>query len=150
MEKQNAVDSLKESIRLLEIRQAEEGQVLKEQFRLTYESLKPVNLIKSTIRDISGSVEIRQGLFETLFSILSGYVTQKMFVRSRSNLFMKLLGTFLQFGVAGFVAKNIESFRIFVNEQFEKLKETRRSETGNTESRLPDASNKAADKGSDY
>ena len=36
MEKQSAVDSLKESIRLLEIRQAEEGQALKEQFRITF------------------------------------------------------------------------------------------------------------------
>ena len=33
MEKQSAVDSLKESIRLLEIRQAEEGQALNRDFR---------------------------------------------------------------------------------------------------------------------
>jgi hypothetical protein len=38
MGKQSATDSLKESIRLLEIRQAEEGKLFKEQFKVTNES----------------------------------------------------------------------------------------------------------------
>jgi hypothetical protein len=121
MAKQNAVDSLRESVRLLEIRQAEEGKILKEQLLITFESLKPVNLIKSTIKDIAGSVEIRSGLLEAIVSILSGYFTQKMIVRPGSNVFMRILGTVLQFEVAGFVAKNIESIRNFINKQFDKV-----------------------------
>jgi len=121
MEKQNAVDSLRESIRLLEIRQAEEGKILKEHLRLTYDSLKPVNLLKSTIRDISGSIEIRSGLLETIISILSGYFTQKMIVRPGSNVLTRILGTLMQFGVAGFVAKNAESIRAYLNRLFDKI-----------------------------
>jgi hypothetical protein len=122
MAKQNAVDSLRESIRLLEVRQAEEGKILKEQLRITYESLKPVNLIKSTIKDIAGSVEARSGLVETIIAILSGYFTQKMVVRPGSNVLMRILGTVLQFGVASFVAKNVESIRNFMNQQFDKVR----------------------------
>lgn len=122
MVKQNAVDSLRESIRLLEIRQAEEGKIFKEQLLITYDSLKPVNLIKSTIRDISASVEIRSGLLETILSILSGYVTQKMIVRPGSNILIRIMGTVLQFGVAGFVAKNVEPIRRNMNQLFEKIK----------------------------
>lgn len=70
MAKQSAVDSLKESIRLLEIRQAEEGHILKEQFRVTYESLKPANLIKNSLKEITGSAEVKNGLFETIVSIV--------------------------------------------------------------------------------
>jgi len=121
MEKQNAVDSLRESIRLLEIRQAEEGKIFKEQLLITYESLKPVNLIKSTIKDVTSSVEIRSGLLDTIVSILSGYFTQKMIVRSGSSVFMRIIGTVLQFGVAGFVAKNIESIRELVNSLFDRV-----------------------------
>lgn len=114
MAKQSAIDSLKESIRLLEIRQAEEGMALKVQFKETYESLKPLNLIKSTINDLTGSVEIKNSLFESLVSILTGYLTKKMMVSSKSNPLIKILGALLQFGVTSFVAKNAESIRNYI------------------------------------
>ena len=66
MAKQTAVESLKESIRLLEIQQAEEGKILKEQFKATYESLKLVNLVKSSLADLTNSVEIKNNLFKII------------------------------------------------------------------------------------
>jgi hypothetical protein len=114
MAKQSAVDSLKESIRLLEIRQVEEGQALKEQFKITYESLKPLNLIKSSLNELTSSAEIKNSLFETIVSILTGYLTKKMMVSSKSNPFMKILGALLQFGVTSIVAKNAESIRNYI------------------------------------
>ena len=121
MAKQSAVDSLKESIRLLEIRQAEEGLALKIQFKETFESLKPVNLIKNTINDLTNSVEIKNSLFETIVSILTGYLTKKMMVSSNSNPFMKILGAILQFGVTSLVAKNAVSIRNFISDLIDKL-----------------------------
>jgi hypothetical protein len=114
MAKLSAVDSLKESIRLLEIKQAEEGQALKEQFKITYESLKPSNLIKSSLNELTNSVEIKNSLFETIVSILTGYLTKKMMVSSKSNPFVKILGALLQFGVTSIVAKNAESIRNYI------------------------------------
>lgn len=130
---QNAVDSLRESIRLLEIRQAEEEKILKEQLRLSYDSLKPVNLIKSTIRDVSSSLEIRSGLWEIIISILSGYFTKKMIVRSERNILMKIVGTVLQFGMAGFVSKNIESIRDHINQLFDKIRIFAQDKVPNTQ-----------------
>lgn len=121
MAKQSAVDSLKESIRLLEIRQAEEGQALKAQFRITFESLKPVNLIKSSISELTGSSEIKNSLFETIVSILTGYLTKKMMVSSKSNPFMKILGAVLQFGVTSLVAKNAESIRNYIMDLIDRF-----------------------------
>lgn len=121
MEKQNAVDLLRESIRLLEVRQAEEGKILKDQLRVTYESLKPVSLITSWMKEISGSVEIRSGLLETIVSILYGYFTQKMIIRSGRNPLMKILSTTMQFGVANVVARNIESIRNFIAVPIDKF-----------------------------
>lgn len=133
MAKQSAVDSLKESIRLLEVRQAEEGQILKEQFKITYESLKPANLIRNSLKEITGSVEIKNGLFETIVSLFTGYLTKKVMVRSGSNPFMKLLGVLLQFGVTSVVAKNAESIRNFITELIDKFSHPAEDEVPETE-----------------
>ena len=121
MAKQSAIDSLKESIRMLEIRQAEEGKILKEQFKITYESLKPVNLIKSSMKELVNSTEIKNSLFEAIVSVVSGYLTKKFIVRSKSNIFMKLLGVLLQFGVTNVVSKNSETIRTFISDLIQRF-----------------------------
>lgn len=133
MAKQNAVLALKESIRLLEIRQAEEGKILKEQFKITYESLRPVNLIKGTLNELFNSVEIKNNIFETIVSIVSGYFTQKFILNSKSNIFKKILGVLMQFGVTSLISKNAEEIRnyftnlierFFTREEEEEIPET--------------------------
>ena len=121
MAKQNAVTSLRESIYFLEIRQAEEGKILKEQFKITYESLKPVNLIKNSIQELANSVEIKNNLFETVVSILTGYLTKKIMVNSKSNPYMKIFGAFLQYGVTNLISKNAEHFRILINNLIDRI-----------------------------
>lgn len=134
MAKQNAVYALKESIRLLEIRQAEEGKLLKEQFRTTYESLKPLNLIKNSMKDLVGSVDIKNSIFETVVSLLTGYVSKKIMVSSKSNLFMKLMGLGLQFGVTNFISKNAEDIRIYLSNLVERfISQAREEEIPETE-----------------
>lgn len=120
MAKQSAVDSLKESIRLLEIRQTEERKALEDQLRLSYESLKPINLIKSSLKEFTNSVELKNGLFETIVSIMSGYLTQKLVLNSKSSTFMKIIGAVLQFGVTSVVAKNADTIRDFVNDLIDR------------------------------
>lgn len=138
MAKTNAVDSLKESIRLLEIRQAEEGQALKEQFRITYESLKPVNLIKSSLEELTGSVEIKNSLFESIVSILTGYLTKKIMVSPNSNPFMKIFGAVLQFGVTTLIAKNAETIRTYVMNLIERLVHPENTEEETQEETAPE------------
>lgn len=121
MAKQTAAESLKESIRLLEIQQAEEGKILKEQFKVTYESLKFVNIVKNSLKELTSSVEIKNNLFETIVSILTGYLTKKLMVSPKSNPFMKILGAVLQFGVTSLVAKNAESIRIYITELIDRF-----------------------------
>jgi len=121
MTKQHAVTALKESIRLMEIRQEKEGKILKEQFRITYESLKPVNLIKNSLKELAASVEIKNSIFETVFSILSGYLTQKFIVNSKSSILKKILGVALQFGITNLVSNNAEEVRIFITNLIDRF-----------------------------
>lgn len=121
MTQQTAAEKLKESIRLLEIRQAEEGKELKEQFKATYESLKLVNLVKNSLKELTDSVEIKNNLFESIVSIVTGYLTKKLMVSSSSNPFKKILGALIQLGVTNLVAKNAETIRFFITELIDRF-----------------------------
>lgn len=134
MKKKSAVESLRESIRILEIRQEEEGKALKEQFKITYESLKPVNLIKSSIADLANSSELKNNLFESLVSILTGYLSKKLVTSKNSNPFIKILGAVLQFGVTSLIARNAETIRIYLSDLLDKLFHPGDQEVPETES----------------
>ena len=128
MAKQTAVESLKGSIRLLEIQQAEEGKILKEQFKITYESLKLVNLVKSSLKELTESVEIKNNLFESIVSIVTGYLTKKLMISSSSNPFKKILGVLIQLGVTNLVAKNAETIRIYIIEFIDRFLHSKEKE----------------------
>lgn len=121
MKKPNATDSLKESIRLLEIRQAQEGKEFKEQFKLTYESLKPSNIIKSTIRDLAYSVEVKNNLFDTLLSLLSGYMAKKILSDSKGGFFSRIFRVLAHFGITNMVTNNSEEIRLYLSNLIEKM-----------------------------
>lgn len=121
MKKQSAREALRESIRQLEIQQAHEGEELKAQFKATYESLKLVNLVKSSLKEVTESVEIKNTLFESIISVVSGYVSRKLMVNKNSNPFLKIVGLVMQFGITNLVAKNAEVIRIYVTELIDKF-----------------------------
>lgn len=133
MEKQNAISSLKESIRLFEIKQAEDGAILKEQFAVTFESLKPINLLKNTIKEMTSSVDLKSNLSETIISILAGYLTKKVMVSSKSGPLMKILGSVLQFGVTSVIASNTDNIREFINRMIDRFLRTETEEIPETE-----------------
>lgn len=121
MAKISPVDALKESIRVLEIQQAEEREIVKQQLKLTYESLKLSNLIKSSLKELTGSTELKGTLFESVTALLTGFITRKILVNSKSNLFTRILGLFMQYGVTTLVARNAETIRDFLSGLVDKL-----------------------------
>ena len=106
MQKVSAADTLRKAILSLEIRQIEEGKLVAEQFKVTYESLKPLNVIRKMIGEIAEPSELKDNLIQSAIGILSGYVSRKMLVRSSKNPILRLAGVIAQFGVTTFVANN--------------------------------------------
>lgn len=102
---------LKESIILLEIQQAYEAQLLKEQFKTTYQNLRPANLIKNTFKELVSAPDFKGNLVDTALSIAAGYLSKKVMVGSTINPIKQLLGTVLQIGVTGIVAKNTDGIK---------------------------------------
>lgn len=107
--RKNRKDLLEEAIRLLENRQETELRLLKEQFHLTYESLRPINLIKSTFSEIEGSPEMRKNLFNTAIGLATGYLSKKVLSTDSHPSLTKILGTIFQFAVAKVVSSNTEN-----------------------------------------
>ena len=106
MKKTNETDTLNETISLLEYRQAYELGILKEQFEVTYDSLKPINLIKSAFHEMTTSSELKGNLLNNIIGISTGYLTKKVLVGSTHNPFKRILGTVLQFAITNLVTKN--------------------------------------------
>lgn len=120
MTQPTAKEKLRDSIKQLEIQQAREGEELKAQFKATYESLKLVNLVKSSLKEVTESVEIKNSLFESIISVVSGYVSRKLVVSKKSNPFAKIVALVVQMGVTKLVANNAEVIRMYVTELIEK------------------------------
>ena len=55
-------DIIIEKINILKDKQAQELAILKDQFHETYESFKPLNVLKSTFHDITSTPEIKGDL----------------------------------------------------------------------------------------
>jgi len=111
MQKITATEALKKSINILERRQMEEGKLLREQFTVTVENLKPINVLRKMINDIAPPSDLKDNLIQTVTGLISGYISRKMLVRSSKNPLVRLAGIFVQYGVTNFVSKNSETIK---------------------------------------
>lgn len=105
------IKELNAAILLLENKQAQERLLLKEQFELTYESLKPINLIKSTFKELVTAPDFKEDVLNTSISLAAGYLSKKIAVGSTKNPLKQILGGFLQMGVTSVVSKNADDIK---------------------------------------
>jgi len=111
MQKINSAAALRHAIAQLEITHAEEGKMLKQQFHLAYESIKPLNLIKSTFKEAVESPDLKDNVINTSVGLATGYLSKLLFVNVSHSPVRKLLGIALQFGITQMVAKNPEAVK---------------------------------------
>ncbi|MFZ4520922.1 MAG: hypothetical protein ACOYNC_04420 [Bacteroidales bacterium] len=109
----NSQSTLRAAIQRLENLQAEEGVLLKEHFLLAYESVKPLNLVISTLRELTASRELKDNLINTSVGMATGYLSKLLFEQGSRNPFKKLAGNAIMFGIVDLVAKNPETVKSF-------------------------------------
>lgn len=112
---------LKLAIQELELQQANELILLKEQFNKTSESLKPINLIKSTFKNAVSSPDLKTDVFNTVIGLATGVVAKKLMIGKTINPFKKLLGIIVEMAVANKVAKNADDIKSTGSSIFKKL-----------------------------
>lgn len=74
----NERDSLIEKITSLKIKQSEDLVALKDQFHTTYDSYKPLNLLKSTFHDVTSSAEVKGDLVNGAINLATGLISRKI------------------------------------------------------------------------
>lgn len=111
MKKITSIDDLQESILLLEFKLANEGAMLKEQFKITYKSLKPINILKSSFKEVMAAPDLKSNILNAAIGLTTGFVAKKLFIGKSHNPLTKLLGIILEGVIANKVAKNADGIK---------------------------------------
>lgn len=99
-------EMLKIAIQQLKDEQAIRGQLLKEQFFITYDSLKPAKILLDTIKDITTAPGLIGNILGSVIGLTTGYASKKLVVGASTSLIRNFLGSALQFGLTNFISKN--------------------------------------------
>jgi len=127
----NNLTDLRREIESLRLQQVSDVQALKEQAKITYESLKLVNLLKGVFKDLTSTLDFKDGLINTSLGLGVGYLTKKVVLGATHNPFKQLIGVLLQSTVTNVVSKNgddiKESVYKLIGNLIKKIKESRES-----------------------
>lgn len=130
MSKPDAGAELKKMILEKETEHKIEGELLKEQFHLAYESIKPINIIKNTFKEIVFVPGIRENAINSAMGLSAGFIAKKLFTGRSHSLVKNILGFILEIAVAGRVSKNADEIKAFGGTLLKKII-TRGSKTEN-------------------
>lgn len=106
MKKMNETDALNELILINEQLYHNDLQQLKDQFHIAYESIKPINLLKNFVHEVTASPEIKEDVLSNVIGLLTGFISKKLIIDEKSGTFKKVFGTILQFAIANVVSKH--------------------------------------------
>lgn len=111
MQKIVTESDLRNAILKLESKQTQERKLMKEQFLITVETLKPINLIKSTLIEAVESEDLQHNFMNSALGLSAGYLS-KMAVQGRSGgPVRKIIGTAVMFGIKNLIARNPEKIK---------------------------------------
>jgi hypothetical protein len=117
----NAMILLKENIVLLEIEQEQNRLLLKEEFKNTFEALRPVNLFKNTFQEITESPDFKNNLIDSIIGIATGFISKKIIVGNTHNPFKQIMGVLLQLTITSMVTKNADAIKSSIMEMISKF-----------------------------
>jgi len=111
MEKIKTVAELNLAIQQLEYQQAIEWSLLKDEFNIAYESVKPLNLIKNTFKEITTVPDFKDNLIGATLGLTAGIVSKAIIIGTSRNPIKKLIGALLQVEVSTAVVKNATAIK---------------------------------------
>lgn len=95
--------------RILKLEQVHARQMadLKDSAASIVDSISPANLLKSALKDVVQSPELRNTAINTAIGIGAGLIGEKLYVGNSKNIFKRISGSAVQFLIANFVRKKI-------------------------------------------
>lgn len=113
MQKITSTADLKNAIDELKAEQSIKEQMLKVDINLVVESLKPINILKNTLNDLTSSRFLADDIVRSASSLAAGILSGKIVGGSKGNKFRKLIGSILKLSVTNFVAQNSDNIRLY-------------------------------------
>ncbi len=107
----DTTDEIRALIVELRKKKAADAAVLKASVQEAFERVKPINMIKSTLKEASTSKEIGNHLSHTALVFVSSYLSKKLFMRLAGSPLKKLAGAVILFGITNYVAKHPEKVK---------------------------------------
>ena len=111
MENSSTLQELQEQITRLEFRKANEAIELKQEFKSSLDHLRPINLLKNSIKDISSASDFKDGFLNSTLGLGLGFLTKKALIGTSHNPIKQILGTLLQVGITAVATKNGEGIK---------------------------------------
>ena len=105
--------TLADAIQQLETKRSGEWIQLREQFMITYENLKPINLLKRSFKEVIAAPDLKTTVGNAAIGLVSGFIAKKAILGKTNNPLTKLLGILIEMVVAGKVVKNAEGIKSF-------------------------------------
>ncbi len=107
----SSIHNLEARIKELEIVQARQMAELKISAVGIIESFSPSNMLKSALKDVVHSPDLRSTAINAVIGIGAGFLGKKLYVGNSRNVFKKITGTAVQFLIANFVRKKIPAIQ---------------------------------------
>jgi hypothetical protein len=115
---------LKERIAFLENRRVQQIVLLREQAYFTFESLKPMSLLKDTLKNFTSQSDLKDDIFGETTGVTIAFLSKKLNLGTSNNPVKKLAGTLLQVGITALLAKKstkiMEIGEIFLKHLFNR------------------------------
>lgn len=109
MQAPHNTETLSLAILMLEKKRELYFEELKTHIEFTYKSLQPVNLVKSGIKELVGSPEVKQGLFSNLVGLAGGFIAKKMIIGPAAGMIRNSIGTVMQILMTNLVSRKTAS-----------------------------------------
>jgi prefoldin subunit 5 len=123
MEKITNKNRLKNAIQVLEAEQLEKELILRNQFLLTYENLKPASILKNTLIKVGATPFLFDTILSTIVGVGTGYVSKKIIIGASGNILRKIFGVVMQLIITNVVSRHPEAIMSVGNLLFKKNKQ---------------------------
>ena len=104
-------ERLQQAIAGLETKRNVQGALVSEQFQRLRQQLQPVNLIKTVVRDLFASPDVKTGVVDLAIGVTTGMIAKKVVVGQSHNLLTQLVGGAVQMIVTREVSQHPEGIK---------------------------------------
>jgi hypothetical protein len=124
MQAPHNTETLSLAILMLEKKRELYFEDLKANLAFSYKTLQPLNLVKSGIKELVGSPEVKQGLFSNLVGLAGGFITKKMIIGPAAGMIRNSIGTVMQIIMTNLVSRKTATLVADDSETIHSIKQS--------------------------